>query len=978
MALLCCFAQLNVAASAAEVRPYAGQKIVRIDLKTQGDLDALQRVGAAILNCHPGVGPMDVLVTQQQLDELVGLGRRVRVLHDDAQALVDGQGFGKLRLDPFEDFFLDYHAYDNGIGSIVWYMNELVTRYPALASMENVGTTLEGRTIRGLRITNDAVAGDKPAVVYFGCEHAREWITSTVPTYVAAHLLDNYGTDSAVTDLVDNVEFFLIPVFNVDGYEHTSTYRMWRKNRRNNGDGTFGVDLNRNWAQGWGGEGSSSGTNSEIYRGTAPFSEPETQVLRDFFISHPNVRAQLDIHSYTQLILWPYGYTPTLSADHAIYEQIGFAMQSLIFAVHGRNYTAGPIYTGIYPASGVSVDWTYEQQGILSLSFECRPTGFPGFELPPDEIIPNNEELLPAILHLSDSDWVRSALRFDFPYGVPKTLTAGAGRTIAVNVVPQFEIAVPGTARMYYRYDASGPFIESALTPLGGDTYEALLPATNCTSTPEFYFAVEGDGGAAVTSPRDAPTEAVYSAAVTTASVTFFEDDLSRDPLWTHSGQWDWGQPTGGGGQYGGPDPTAGYTGTNVYGYNLSGDYADGLPEHHLTTAPAIDCTDRTGVHLGFWRWLGVEQPAYDHAYVRVSNNGVDWVRVWQNDQEITDSAWTWQDIDISAVADGQPTVYVRWTMGTTDGAWQYCGWNIDDVRLRAGACEGIAGDYDGDGNVDATDLEVFGECFTGPGGPMSPGCGVFDFDADDDVDCDDWTQFEAVWTFPDDPPYFAPCGSASAPLPEPDAVRKNRYVSFVPNNAGPVAFRVEMTAGPGATGVVGWVGGPYDGGCFRDDGTPTGQPCSGDSVARVVNEPVFRVWPEQLIYVGDCEIVPVATFELRATDDAVIFSDPLVVGTIRRPGPRYHGDVVGVSTGDGFTPPQGVVNIVDIQAQKFTVVGMPGAPHLTWTDVHGIGVGSPPNFIANVSDLQQLLIAFMGKTYLESNPDHRNPADCP
>lgn len=161
-----------------------------------------------------------------------------------------------------------------------------------------------------------------------------------------------------------------------------------------------------------------------------------------------------------------------------------------------------------------------------------------------------------------------------------------------------------------------------------------------------------------------------------------YEWNMDTNPGWTISGgQWAWGHPTGGGGQYGYPDPTNGYTGSNVYGYNLSGDYANSIPEYHLTTT-AINCSGLTQVQLRFWRWLGVEQPAYDHAYVRVSNNGSTWTTVWQNTAQVADNAWVQQSFDISSIANNQPTVYVRWTMGTTDSSWQFCGWNIDDVQI--------------------------------------------------------------------------------------------------------------------------------------------------------------------------------------------------------------------------------------------------------------------------------------------------------
>ena len=167
-----------------------------------------------------------------------------------------------------------------------------------------------------------------------------------------------------------------------------------------------------------------------------------------------------------------------------------------------------------------------------------------------------------------------------------------------------------------------------------------------------------------------------------------YEWPLDSDPGWSANGAWAWGGPTGGGGEYGGPDPISGHTGGNVYGYNLTGDYTGTLAETHLTST-AIDCTGLTKCSVRFWRWLGVENNAYDHAYVRVSNNGSSWTTVWQNGAtDIYDGAWVEQEYDISAVADDQATVYLRWTMGATDSAWNFCGWNIDDIQVFARGAE--------------------------------------------------------------------------------------------------------------------------------------------------------------------------------------------------------------------------------------------------------------------------------------------------
>jgi len=162
---------------------------------------------------------------------------------------------------------------------------------------------------------------------------------------------------------------------------------------------------------------------------------------------------------------------------------------------------------------------------------------------------------------------------------------------------------------------------------------------------------------------------------------TVFSETMDIDPGWDVEGEWEWGIPQGLGGEHGSPDPAAGATGSEVYAYNLGGDYPNDLSPQSLTTAP-VDCSDLYEAHLQFMRWLGVEQPQYDHASISVSTDGISWTEIWQNDAEVADWGWLAIDLDISDIADGQPALRVRWTMGATDGGYTYCGWNIDDVEI--------------------------------------------------------------------------------------------------------------------------------------------------------------------------------------------------------------------------------------------------------------------------------------------------------
>jgi len=280
---------------------------------------------------------------------------------------------------------------------------------------------------------------------------------------------------------------------------------------------------------------------------------------------------------------------------------------------------------------------------------------------------------------------ITRTLAVSVPGGAPELMTPGVPTTVTVRVNPGTENYIAGSATMHYRYDG-GTWLTQTLTALGNDLFEGTLPAADCTDAPEFYFSAQGDQSGTVTDPYNAPA-GYYSATVGEVAV-FFSETMDSDPGWTTQGLWAWGTPTGGGGQYGDPDPTSGYTGANVYGYNLNGDYENSLSETHLTST-AIDCSGKTGVTLSFQRWLNVETSTYDHAYLRVSNNGSTWTTLWQNGGEVTDTSWVEEVYDISAIADNQATVYLRWTMGTTDSSWQYSGWNIDDVTLSAFECEG-------------------------------------------------------------------------------------------------------------------------------------------------------------------------------------------------------------------------------------------------------------------------------------------------
>lgn len=289
--------------------------------------------------------------------------------------------------------------------------------------------------------------------------------------------------------------------------------------------------------------------------------------------------------------------------------------------------------------------------------------------------------------------------------------------------------------------DKHGVAISSVPHILANNENEVIYtPRSNCRLAATFDFVVN-DGG---TSPDGGDS----NEAVVTVSVVdlVYSANMDTDPGWTFSGHkgrpdWQWGEPEGKGGSYGNPDPTAGKTGSKVIGYNLSGDYKK-MNSTEWAAAPAIDCSGVNNVVLSFYRWLNVESPQYDHAYIEVSNDGSTWNMVWENSSEITDSKWTLQTYDISAFADGQPTVYVRWGMGTTDPRWHYSGWNIDDVSVMAANPVVFDGDFDLDCDVDADDLIIM----AGHWLETCTECDGTDLVDNDVIDMQDFAIFAMNW----------------------------------------------------------------------------------------------------------------------------------------------------------------------------------------------------------------------------------------
>jgi carboxypeptidase T len=281
-------------------------------------------------------------------------------------------------------------------------LRRLAEEHPEIAELHEIGRSVEGRPLWALRIGERRESAR--AVAFLGCHHAREWISVEVPYRLAEHLLDNSSSDP-VQGWLQQGEVWVVPMVNPDGHEHTRTQnRLWRKNRRRNMGGSIGVDPNRNYGYMWGTldiSTSSRVPSDETYIGPRAFSEPEVRAVRDL-VARERFAGVLSYHSYSQLVLFPWGYTVEPiedEADHSEMRGLAEELERLIRGVHGMTYTAQQA-SQLYLTAGDTSDWTYGVYGVPSITIELRPKSAldGGFLLPADQIEPCWQENRPAAL----------------------------------------------------------------------------------------------------------------------------------------------------------------------------------------------------------------------------------------------------------------------------------------------------------------------------------------------------------------------------------------------------------------------------------------------------------------------------------------------------------------------------------------------------------------------------------------------------
>jgi len=375
---------------------YRGHKVISVSIPNLQSKHALQEVlratGDNDVWTHEGnlvIGENHIRI-QNNSERFIKRILETEVFIEDVQDLIDSVGLETKNDFAFFDTFRRY-------AEIVAELKNLATRFPKLAKLTtSIGKTVESRDIPSISISSKGFTNASiPRILIQGGQHSREWIAPATVMYLTTKLLENYGVDPLVTVLVDTVEFVIIPLVNPDGYEYSFTNeRLWRKNRKKNTGGSFGVDLNRNWNDHWGGTGSSKTPTSDTYCGTAPFSEPEALAVSNYFSSlnlKGNVLGAIDYHAYGQLVLRPYGWTTKNSPDESSLKILGDGISYEIKRNSGLTYTSEKA-SQLYVTTGSADDWWYQNGAWGVFTIELRDTGRYGFVLPASQIVPTGEE----------------------------------------------------------------------------------------------------------------------------------------------------------------------------------------------------------------------------------------------------------------------------------------------------------------------------------------------------------------------------------------------------------------------------------------------------------------------------------------------------------------------------------------------------------------------------------------------------------
>ncbi|XP_075462876.1 carboxypeptidase O-like [Ascaphus truei] len=323
------------------------------------------------------------------------------VLIYDVQKVIDSSSVSehKMQKTSLEDYdYTKYHTMDE----IYHWMELIKEKHSDLMTQHYLGSTYEMRPIYYFKI---GWPSDKPKkIIFMDCGiHAREWIAVAYCQWFVKEILSRHKNDPLLTNVLNQVDFYIVPVINIDGYIYSwTTERLWRKTRSPHNNGTcYGVDLNRNFNSHWCTVGASQHCSSITFCGPTPASEPETQAVAHLVENRKSdILCYFTIHSYGEMILLPYGYTKNPSTNHKEMTDVAEKAVAKMKEKHNNQYRVGSASVILYDNSGSSMDWATDQGINLTYTFELRDNGTYGFQLPADQIKPTCEETMTAMISM--------------------------------------------------------------------------------------------------------------------------------------------------------------------------------------------------------------------------------------------------------------------------------------------------------------------------------------------------------------------------------------------------------------------------------------------------------------------------------------------------------------------------------------------------------------------------------------------------
>ncbi|KAF4094286.1 hypothetical protein AMELA_G00011800 [Ameiurus melas] len=416
-----CLALLTVFVVAYSRKVFTGDQVLRVNAKSEAQIQLLKtlengEVFELDFWTHPSSSelPIDIHVPYASLYAVQKFLQDneipFHVMIQDLQELLDKEQDDLQRnaLKGGDMKSFDYAAYHR-LDAIYSWMDSMVAGHPNLISKVQIGSSYENRPMYVLKFSTGG--NNRPAIWIDAGIHSREWISTASALWMANKMATDFGVDPSVTSLLGQMDVYLMIVTNPDGYAYTHTNdRMWRKTRSvNSGSTCRGVDPNRNWDAGFGGPGASKNPCSESYHGPSAHSAIEVKNIVDLIKNRGNFKAFISIHAYSQLLMYPYGYTCNDIPHKAELDSVGQRAVQALSSLYGTSYRVGSICKIIYQASGGSIDWSYNNGVKYSFAFELRDTGRYGFLLPANQIIPTATETWLGLKHIME--YVR-----DHPY----------------------------------------------------------------------------------------------------------------------------------------------------------------------------------------------------------------------------------------------------------------------------------------------------------------------------------------------------------------------------------------------------------------------------------------------------------------------------------------------------------------------------------------------------------------------------------